>query len=872
MGSYMVKIKAGQHPKTFINLLLLLFCLGIVLGNEVPWLEEQKFFCCVLLGVCLAGGFILARKNSPYTALLLLAAIVLLGLIRYAGATAMPDNDVSLLEGSSVKLEGIIADTPRISHDAAGRVKIRYTVQAEAVTEKGERRGAAGKLLVYANATSLDNKELYALEDGENSMVYGGHDTAGGAAAADGDKAAGLSEAELFGRSGDGIVLTGTVQKIHDYGNPGRLNIQMSNLAQGITAQLRPDKYSVKILPQEADTVTRLTAKVRAYYRSSMERVMSAQDSAAIFAMLFGGYNGIKEDLIDVFTSVGLIHILSVSGSHITLMAGTAGVLGKALHLPPKATAGLSVVTIIFYGLLAGGIPPVIRSVIMGLLTVLALTMGREKDAQYILGLTALGMLLYSPLLLYDISFQLSFGATAGLLYLGPPLRVLLRKKLPVFAADSLAVTIGAQLSVLPVIAWYFNAIYLSSLAANLVIAPIIEWIIVAGLLAGLIISFVPLLGEIIFVLAGLVLGLAYEMSRILADVPGSKVYVPSFGWCSCCVYYMLLGVFLLPEEKRLAVFSAVGLWVRTNWEKLAGKYAGGKRGKRYIFLLGTGTVGIMILWGAYCWPSREMQVHFIDVGQGDGALVITPHGHAFMVDTGGTREGSYDIGKMVDVPYLLHYGVRQLDAIFLTHAHDDHAAGVRGILGRLPVNAIMIGHEGAADYLKVFGTGDNKKLEKLLSPLQENTTMMLDGVKIEILYSPEAKAVQESNIAATGNEFSNLIRVSYGRASFLFTGDLVAEQEAELLRRGTPLESTVLKVGHHGSRSSSSEKFLEAVKPRWAVISCGYRNSFGHPHKEILQRLEKDMKAKILRTDTQGAICFRTDGETMRVECFREG
>ncbi|MGM9540671.1 ComEC/Rec2 family competence protein, partial [Anaerovibrio sp.] len=270
-------------------------------------------------------------------------------------------------------------------------------------------------------------------------------------------------------------------------------------------------------------------------------------------------------------------------------------------------------------------------------------------------------------------------------------------------------------------------------------------------------------------------------------------------------------------------------------------------------------------------FAADRLQVHFIDVGQGDAALVITPHGHAFMIDAGGVREGGYDIGRMVDVPYLLHYGVRQLDYIFLTHAHDDHAAGVRGILGRLPVRAVLIGHEGADEYLKAFGRGESGRTASLLAPLQENTYLELDGVRIEILYSPESREVMQGSVAATGNEYSNLIRVSYGDASFLFTGDLVAAQEAELLRRGTPLQSTVLKVGHHGSRTSSSEKFLQAVKPRWAVISCGYGNSFGHPHREIVQRLSDVTGAEILRTDEKGAIVFRTDGKSMAVECYRD-
>lgn len=238
------------------------------------------------------------------------------------------------------------------------------------------------------------------------------------------------------------------------------------------------------------------------------------------------------------------------------------------------------------------------------------------------------------------------------------------------------------------------------------------------------------------------------------------------------------------------------------------------------------------------------------------------------MIDTGGVRDGGYDVGSRVDVPYLLHYGIRRLDCIFLTHAHDDHAGGVGGILDAMPVGAVMIGHEGKNEYIKTIGLKHNGLRDGLLVPLKEGAIMELDGVRIEVLYSPEAGKVL-AGAGAGGNEYSNLIRVSYGKASFLFTGDLVTEQEAELIKRGINLRSTVLQVGHHGSHTSSSAEFLQAVKPVWSVIPVGYGNTFGHPHEDILERLREETSAEVLRTDQQGAIVFRTDGEHMSVETF---
>lgn len=837
-------MKYGQHPKAFVNLLLAGLVVGILLADAMKLQPYQGVFFLGALLLLLVGAVLIKKEHKLAWACLCMS-LILLGAGRYYLAINIEENNIIKLAGQQVKLQGKLAEPPNVTRDEKGKLHLQYVVEVEKAWQ-GSKYGKAGqvmqgKLLVYGGEESL--KKLP--QQGKNKATGLEDDTV-------------VESIEgIYGQVGDGIQLVGTISEFHDYGNPGRMNMVMSNKAKGICGRAMISKYSLVIEPRQEKSLARLAEQVRKQYEAYMAQAMPKQDAAAIFAMLFGGYQGIRPELLEAFTVTGIVHILSVSGSHITLMAGTANIVGRFLHMSPRATAALATGVILFYSLLAGAIPPVIRSALMGILTLLALTAGRERDAQHILGLVALGLLLYSPLWLFDISFQLSFGATAGLLYLAPPLRERLRKKLPIFVADSLAVTIGAQLSVLPIIAWYFNVLSLSSLLANLVIAPIVEWIIVAGLLAGLLASLLPMAGKVVFLLASVVLGLVYELSRWVAALPGSQIYMPTFGWWGGILYYMGLGWFVIGDEHRKRLMFCVGM---------GGKLRDSK-GWQAVFLLG------MLMVVFCCWQilgnNKEMQVHFIDVGQGDSALVITPHGRAFMVDTGGVREGSYDIGSRVDVPYLLHYGVQKLDYIFLTHAHDDHAGGVKGILTKIPVGAIGIGHEGAGDYLQTFGTGEIGKIKKLLVPLQEGSSIELDGVRIDMLYSPESKKVQESQLQATGNEFSNLIRVSYGEASFLFTGDLVAEQEQQVLANGTNVASTVLKVGHHGSRTSSSQEFLTAVNPGWAVISCGYNNSFGHPHKEILNRLTSCTKAEILRTDQQGAIVFKTDGNSIKVESF---
>ena len=823
-----MKLREGQHPKIFINSLLLVLVLGIISGQYISLTgNRQLIFGLIIFGMLMAGG-ILLHYRSKYIALVLLAVMLLLGIMRTSSCLGIGDKDILHWADQEITFSGELAEDPVLRQGEDGELHIKYVVGNITILRGGIEEKCENKIIVYARANSFG--ELQQLPTME------------------------VFPFEQYGRVGDKIQGSGQLRRLHNYQNPGQLDTVMANYAKGIHGQLSASKYSISLTKQSKSYLNRLAGDIRHKYKSAMDEVMPPTDSGAIFAMLFGGYGGIKPELLEAFTVTGLIHILSVSGSHITLMAGVAEVTGKVLGLSNRVTAVLATVIIILYSLLAGLVIPVVRSAIMGILTILALTLGQERDAQHVLSITALGILLLWPLSLFDISFQLSFGATAGLLYLSPKIRKILAAKVPYFIAGNLAVTIGAQLAVLPFLAWYFNVVSLSSLLANLVVAPLVELIIVISLLAGIMVGLVPILGKLIFMCSSLLLGMAYELSRLIAQLPGSQLYLPTMSKAIWGAYYGVLAARSLPKENQEQVLRKFKQFVKLSGNN--SKYVGGA-------VSGIIIVGLIL----YSFQPKEMTVHFIDVGQGDAALIITPHGQAFMVDTGGNRQGSYDIGKRVDVPYLLHYGVRRLEFILLTHAHDDHAKGVAGILGKIPVGTVLIGHEGQAVYRKTFGESNPAVGQESYGVLQEGTEMSLDGVRIQVLYAP----VENTTGGSTGNEFSNLIRVSYGQHSFLFTGDLSADHEKVVLERGIAVESTVLKVGHHGSNTSSSTDFLQAVKPHWSVISVGYGNNFGHPKPEIVQRLARYTKQKIFRTDKHGAVVFRTDGQRIRVEPFAD-
>ena len=795
-------MKTGQQPLLFLNMLLGMMFLGI--------LAEDAF--CLLPGRFMlpaAGLLVLAvcvwRKSSKWTGIVFLLLFFVLGAMRFSAAVQPADHEVSGWIGSTVRLSGTLCEAPRSREDAEGRMILRYVVEAEEMSRDG--RGpepVRGRVCVYEQR-----------KKGQEAAL----------------------------RIGDCIQAEGTLKGLHSYGNPGSVDMVRAARAQGITARLTAGKQGIRVQAQEKKLLLRYCEKLREAYRQSMRSVMPEADAAAIFAMLFGGYDGIRPELLEAFTVTGIVHILSVSGSHITLLSGVVAWLGGLLRLRRGITTLFVVLAVLGYSALSGFVPPVLRSAAMGILTFAAMVLEREREARRILAITALLMVLYSPWLLWDVSFQLSFAATAGLLYMGPVLQQRMNW-LPRWAAGGLAITLSAQLATLPFLAWYFHQISLSSLLANLTAVPLVELMIVLGLAAGLLVFILPFLGKLVFLLDSLLLGMVYEMTRGMEHLPASQVYLPTLGFWTGGVYYVLLGICLQQPERRTVLWQ----WCSERKKPLAACL---------LLVLCMG-----VLYAAL--RPQEMAVHFIDVGQGDAALIVTPHGHAFMVDTGGTRDGAFDIGGRVDVPYLWHYGVRSLDYIFLTHAHEDHAAGTGGVLRKIPTGQVLTGHEPLKEYAKSLQISYAASELKSFAAAETGEHIELDGVCIDVLYAPPAPQG-----AATGNEVSNVIRVSYGRASFLFTGDLVKEQEKKLMAEQKLRPVTVLKVGHHGSKTSTSREFLQALQPKYAMICVGADNSFGHPNRETLEQLALH-GAQIFRTDENGAVVFHTDGTHLHIETFR--
>lgn len=477
--------------------------------------------------------------------------------------------------------------------------------------------------------------------------------------------------------------------------------------------------------------------------------------------------------------------------------------------------------------------------------------LGRPTFAVASLFLAALAMTLLNPQLLWDVGFQLSFSATLGLMLYADPFVQWTRRRLSRWLdrsildsvmgvlSEAVLITIAAQILTLPLMIAYFNQLSLISLLANALILPAQPGVMVWGGLATLLGMVVPALGQLFAWVAWLFLGYTITLVRALATVPGAAVSV------------------LVGPKVIIVIYVAIALitWVAKQkkskrqelWAKLQQNLS-----RRVVLVVGTFAAILVFAW-ASSQPDGRLHIAFLDVAQGDAIFIQTPSGRQILVDGGNFPSILNDqLGRQMP------FWDRDIDILVATHPDSDHVAGLAGVFKRYQVGQLITNGQGMHES-ETYDTVLRTAVEQGTSihTAQAGEIIRIgDGVRLEVLHP--------SNTLSDGrNENSVVLRLVYGDFSLLLTGDTGVASEQMLLTNKQPLQSLVLKAGHHGSDTSSSLPFLTAVRPQIIVISVGADNRFGHPSPEVLERAQA-VGASVLRTDKMGTIQVATDGKTM--------
>ena len=609
-------------------------------------------------------------------------------------------------------------------------------------------------------------------------------------------------------------------------------------------------------------------------------------------AMLLGQAGRTKPYLVTAFRNLGVSHLLAVSGLHVGLIA-LAGfwLIICFLKIYPelllkidagRLTAGLTFIPVLFYAALAGGKPSTFRAATMITVFLGAMLVGRRRDPLSALAAAALIILALDPDSLYTAAFQLSFIAAGTLIIFLPGLLNKNRKSLRNHNAAGLIrrrilaafmITLCAGLGTMPVVAYHFYSLPLWSIPANMILTPIIALGITPIGLAGLGMATVfPGISSMLFSALNAVFNpLLGELAAVGAS-PGLTWLTPRPGLLFFIVFYGTGAVLVLvrvwiskPRPSYLPKTAFLKFFALFNDKTLIVK----------TMAAGIAILALTALPFLYSHPSgpTRLEVNILDVGQGSAAYAAFPDGRGMIIDGGGFPGSEFDPGESLIAPFLLNRGVTRVDVLALSHPQEDHVGGLVYLADNFKPQEIWT--NGSTGLCRsYFDFIDAARRHNIRRPdLRElNAPKGWGGAEIRVL-SPHPGFLEKRPRGDRLRELNNdslVIKIEYGDHSFLFPGDIEAAGETRLIKeKGDELQADVLIAPHHGSDTSLTAGFLEAVRPDIVVFSSGRYNRFGFPSAESL-RAVLSMGARIYRTDIHGTISFITDGETMDIKTYR--
>ena len=664
---------------------------------------------------------------------------------------------------------------------------------------------------------------------------------------------------------------------------------------KGIHSLLYGAQIDVLPGPTRGGLLQRALYAFRARGEAFLNRALPEPYAALANGMLLGIEAGIPDELYEQFNLTGTSHVIVISGSNVAVIAGVILALSqRVMGRRNRRVIAPTLAGIAAYALLVGGDAAVLRAAGMGGLYVVATVLGRRSTALVSLAVACWAMTLANPLALWDVGFQLSSAATAGLILFTPSITAAFARVLPGTGGaltqptepplsdlsvsadrggwarpaptveraksflrglieDGLIVTVAANLTTMPLVVFYFGRLSLVSLLSNLAIAPVQPFIMLWGsasiLLGATDLPGLTQLARLLLAVPWLSLVWTVAAVRGTAALPGASLEIVRYGIGALSLTYVLIGLWRWRPQwglrwgpRRLqwgvARFSVV--------QRLLGATTAGVLG-----------IGCVLIWSlALTQPDGRLHVWFLDVGQGDGVLVQTPSGRQLLIDGGESPQTLFS-----ELGAALPFWDRSLDLLLLTHPDGDHMLAQIDVPARFSVAQAVAAPTTLShpDSERWQATMAEQGVE-VLSQAAGGWIDLGDGVGLWLLWPQAAGYIGPD----ADNENSLVAKLVYGDFSVLLTGDAGVPSEVELLAAGAPLASTVLKVGHHGSDTSTSAAFLHAVAPSLAVIQVGAENRYGHPTTEIIERLGDVVT---LRNDRHGRIHVWSDGQNMWVE-----
>lgn len=640
---------------------------------------------------------------------------------------------------------------------------------------------------------------------------------------------------------GNKVNVKGELSLFEEARNPGNFDQKFYYEKQKIGAFLWAE--ALRVTDRESNPLKQGLYELRQKWKRILIDAAGEEDGGALAAILLGEKQGMDREIRELYQVNGIAHVLAISGLHLSFLG--VGVYHLLRRITGSYTVGglAGVLFLSAYILMIGMTVSAFRAMVMFLFRIGADLSGRHYDSPTALAAAAVTVCMWRPLSLYDSGFWLSFGALIAIILILP-----IFKNLP---AQSLWASVSVNLFLLPILMYSFYEVPIYGVFLNLIVIPLLSVLMAAGLIGTMISLFWEHAGEAIFLCCRIIFRVYEHSCEAALRLPFARVVTGQQDIWKILFYYVFL-------------FAAV-LLLRKKEENKGEKRSRKKRVVLSVLLVGTGMT--ILLFTAQV--KDKITITMLDVGQGDGLVIRGPEGKTYFMDGGSSdvkKVGEYRIE-----PYLLSQGIGSLDYVFASHGDQDHISGIRELVQRqktgVTIKRLVLPTQTVwDDALKELAEMAEKEGIPVFT--MEKGQCLTEG-KLSLTCIQPGKGEMEE----TGNSASLVLALRYGDFDMLFTGDVEGEGEKRLVDhlQGEYSECVwdVLKTAHHGSGNSTTEEFLKTAAPQYAFISAGKNNSYGHPHKETLERL-KDAGAIVYSTQEEGAVTIVVSEREFTISGFK--
>ena len=671
---------------------------------------------------------------------------------------------------------------------------------------------------------------------------------------------------------GDKIFITGEFQEPQGMRNEGGFNYKEYLKSLNIYGSVKAK--NIKVIEQNKGNIfMNFTYKISDEIKENIEEFMGEKYSGLLIGLLLGDSSKIDENMEENFKITSLTHILAVSGAQVTyIIVAMYSLLKRKIGI--QKTRVVIIASLIFYTALTGFSPSIVRAGIMGIILMISGLVFRKNDIINSIAISLFFMLVYNPFLLENVGLQLSYLGTIGIIGFNKTIILILKniqirnrkwkykinRKLILLISkikEILAVTMSASLAVVPVMIYHFNLFGTYFLITNLLASIIIGPITLLGTLL-VIISFISIyIAKILSYILKFLIGILLFISSF-SKLPISKIYIPTPTIPFIIIIYLSLIISLFiykvfhernPNTTILRVRNLLAL-VKYKFKQNRDDVI-----KKIIIIS-------IIISLCIIFIPRDLKINFVDVGQGDSTFIITPKNETILIDGGGSNTGSFDVGENTLLPYVLDKGYNKIDFMIISHFDSDHVGGLLTILEEIKVEKVLIAkqEEQSENYKRFLNIVKEKNIPVIIGKEGDKINIEKD-LYLDILF-PESEQIEENVI----NNNSLVFNIHYNNFSMLFTGDIeeIAEKRIIEITNKSRLKSDIIKIPHHGSKTSSTRELLEIVLPKIALIGVGKDNLFGHPSSETIDKLD-ELEIKTYRTDINGEIMINVNKSGIR-------